>query len=170
MRHVNRYCNSGHDVITPVALVTALRSMGGVPNSIAELVDINRTAIDNLSDKYEHEASVLKQLRQHFQTSYDCDSGKFKAYKYSNFGNVVEYNLTEEEVTEPDANEDDEESDEEDMEEDYISEGNKPIIDNESDEDIDEEIIDILSTDDDSRQVGDLTACIIYTGEIATKK
>ena len=46
MRHVNRHFNEGHNVITPIALVVALRSNGGMPNSSAELVPINRFAID----------------------------------------------------------------------------------------------------------------------------
>ena len=48
MKHVSMYVAQGNDVTTPAGLVTALRGNGGLANSAAELVRINR---DNASLK-----------------------------------------------------------------------------------------------------------------------
>jgi hypothetical protein len=45
MAHVQQFCNRGNDILTPEDIVTALRSNGGVSNSLAEMVAVNRDAM-----------------------------------------------------------------------------------------------------------------------------
>jgi hypothetical protein len=45
--HINRLCNTGNDIITPEDIVTALRPNGGVNNSLAEMVAVNRDEMQN---------------------------------------------------------------------------------------------------------------------------
>ena len=71
MQHVKRFFNSGHDAITPIGLMKALRSNGGTPNSVAELVAIHRNAIDNLCNDYSDEIANIKKVGNHFETKYN---------------------------------------------------------------------------------------------------
>lgn len=69
MKYVNRFCNRGNDVITPIGLVKALRSNGGILNAVAELVGINRMVVDNLVHKFSSEITVLKNIGNHCESS-----------------------------------------------------------------------------------------------------
>ena len=48
MNHVMRYVNMGNNVISPVQLVYALLSNGGINNEMAELVMIDRKTLNTL--------------------------------------------------------------------------------------------------------------------------
>lgn len=46
LKHIPTFCSAGNNIVTPVAIVKALKANGGVNSSIAAMIDINRTKID----------------------------------------------------------------------------------------------------------------------------
>ena len=60
MHHVLMYCNMGSDVITPIELVDALNANGGVNNTVADLVGVNRPVIQQFE---QHHMETIKKLK-----------------------------------------------------------------------------------------------------------
>lgn len=86
MKHVIRYVNRGNNVVTSVELIQALRSNGGVNNSVAEMVCINRTKLGEFEKQNAVVMKRLKQLDNQAETRFDPINNNIVSYSYSNFG------------------------------------------------------------------------------------
>ncbi len=93
MRHVLLYCNEGHDVVTPVQLVNALRSNGGVRNSVAELVGVNRLEMASYLSKYSAAIADLSMVKNQCDTIFDLANQTLTIFEYSNFGAGNTYSI-----------------------------------------------------------------------------
>jgi len=92
MRHVHRYCNMGHDIVTSAELVKALRANGGVNNSVAEMIGINRPHVE----KFERDnAAIIRPLEacgEYLEAVYSSDTA-VTVYEYSKYGTGKRYAL-----------------------------------------------------------------------------
>ena len=66
MLHISRYCYSGNNVIIPIGLVITLSSNRRIPNSISEMIAINRNAIDKLVETFSSEVFTVEDLGNYF--------------------------------------------------------------------------------------------------------
>ena len=163
MRHVHRYCNMGHDVVTSAELIQALRANGGVNNSVAEMIGINRTQVAKFNRDNSAIIGPLQNCGEHLEAVYESDA-YVKVYEYSKYGAGKRYPLQVDMV-------DDNVSDDQ--------EGDSYGSETESIDAIDDETLDDVDEDDDFEEDiaveelarGKITRCIVYTAEeVDTKK
>lgn len=86
IKHIVRHCNSGNNVVTPLQIVKALRSKGGVNNSVAEMVSINRKEVSKLCDEYKHFLKRLANTRGHMKIVCNHVNNSVLCYSYSGVG------------------------------------------------------------------------------------
>jgi hypothetical protein len=86
MAHVQRFCNMGNDILTPEDIVTALRSNGGVNNSLAEMVAVNRDAMQKFVALHEPIIKRLVNTKKDFEVQFDNISERLTSFQYSGVG------------------------------------------------------------------------------------
>jgi hypothetical protein len=86
MAHVQRFCNTGNDILTPEDIFTALRSDGGVNNILAEMVAVNRDAIQKFVALHEPIIKRLVNTKKEFEVQFDNISESLTSFQYSGVG------------------------------------------------------------------------------------
>lgn len=82
MKNVTRYCNSGNEISTGKELVHDLQANGGVTNSVATLVVINRNAVANAIGRVQKGNTRCHEI--HFKKN------KLIKYEYSGIGKGID--------------------------------------------------------------------------------
>ena len=157
MKHVLRYCNSGNNVVTPVQIVDALRSNGGVNNSISEMISINRPHIARFIQEYRDVIGRISHVKGHAEVVYDYSSNSLTTFNYSNIGDGTVCSLNVDSCDDLN-NSGGEDSDDDD--------GSDNANNNEV---FDEDEL------DESREMictarGEATGCIIYGGQLPRRR
>ena len=107
--HVKRYCNEGHNVINPADLVKALQHNGGVNNSYAYLISINRK---HMSKFFWDNKDWMKEnkINNSNDMQYNHDTKEMTIFEYSGFGAgktfVIDFEDDEQKCTATSLNED----------------------------------------------------------------
>ncbi|CAI9716288.1 Hypothetical predicted protein [Octopus vulgaris] len=93
MRHVYMHCNMGSDVITPVELVDALNANGGVSNTVAELVDINKPTVEHFEQENLEIIGKLQNIGDHMEVQFDSMRNSASVYENLNLPLIATDNL-----------------------------------------------------------------------------
>jgi hypothetical protein len=83
MTHIQRFCNTGNDILTPEDIITALRSNGVVYNSLAEMVALNRDAMQKNVALREPIIKRLINTKKDFEVQFDNISESLTSFQYS---------------------------------------------------------------------------------------
>ena len=164
MKQISKFCAAGNNIVTPVDIVNALRANGGVNNSIAEMVAINRTKIDAFLKK---KCAIIKRLsfvKNHLEIRYDAFLNHVQGFRYSGVGSGICRSLRAEVDEEEKGEENEQELDDDEV-----------ISENEEDDDV---VIDEPDSDEEDAQIGDMqvtgkgivTGCLVYGGQLATTR
>jgi hypothetical protein len=84
--HVQQFFNTGNDILTPEDIITALRSNGGVNNSLEEMVAVNRDAMKKFVALYGPLIKRLINTKKDFEVQYDNISESLASFEYSGVG------------------------------------------------------------------------------------
>lgn len=167
MAHVQRFCNTGNDILTPEDIVTALRSNGGVNNSLAEMVAVNRDAMQKFVALHEPLIKRLVNTKKDFEVHFDNISESLTSFQYSGVGRGETVSLspavdiTIDVTNEADTNgcpsedgDDDGDDSDDDMVADIIEDYN----------------VDLEDEDKERLVIGGVTGCTIFSAEDIAKK
>ena len=77
MKHVSRFCNMGNDVVTPIDIVHALRANGGLNNSVADLISINRSKVQKFVEDNKDVVALLKNTKNHSEVRFDIEKKNY---------------------------------------------------------------------------------------------
>jgi hypothetical protein len=86
LAHVQRFCNTGNDILNPEYIGTALRSNGGVNNSLEEMVALNRDAMQKFVALHEPIIKRLVNTKKEFEVQFDNISESLTSFQYSGVG------------------------------------------------------------------------------------
>jgi hypothetical protein len=86
MAHVQRFCNTGNDILTPKDIVTVLCSNGGFNNSLAEMVAVNRYAMRKFVALHEPLIKRLVNTKKDFEVQFDNISERLASFQYCGVG------------------------------------------------------------------------------------
>ena len=70
MRHVLRFCNMEYDVVTSAQLVLALKANGGIANSVAEMIGINRKKVQQFVTENSQIIDALNKCGEYMEVKY----------------------------------------------------------------------------------------------------
>ena len=144
MRHIHCYCDMGADVVTPIKIVDALNANGGVNNTIAEIVGINRPAVQKFEKENHAAIREFCNIGEHMEVTFNAETNVAVVYENSNLPSTRTYSIV--------GNINKYESD---MESNY----------NNSDKDeIEEEFVEDIGIEEKGR--GNITKCIIYGSDL----
>ena len=156
MRHVNRFCDMGNNVITSHELVMALRANGGINNSVAEMIGINRVGVHRFEEEYAGAIRKLDGFGEHMEARFNMKENVAVLYQYSKFGDGEHICLMEGLSDGMNCNRISAEDEEDDSGDSSGGEKDNNDIVEDRDDDVDEDIgIEELSR-------GKITCCIIY--------
>jgi hypothetical protein len=162
MKHVSRFCNMGNDVVTPLDIVHALRANGGLNNSVADLISINRSKLQKFVEDNKDVIARLRKTKNHSEVRFDTDNKKITCFEYSDIGEGEEIaleNSMSNEVEGTDVAVEEIEQQEEVEAEEF--ETNDDIIEDASSDDEDERFTELEVT-----ATGDITGCSIFGGSV----
>jgi len=168
MKHVSKYCNMGNNVVTPIDIVKGLRANGGVNNSVAEMVSINRKKINEFVQTNDSVIRKLSCTKNHFEIRYNDVQKSIESYKYSKYpDDFVSISMS------PDVNSADEEQKEHGEYEE--SHDDDAIIEEDLEDDVVVDQDDDLDPNYDGTELnitgrGIVTGCLIYGGQVCRQR
>jgi hypothetical protein len=163
VKHISKFCAAGNNIVTPVDIVKVLRANGGVNNSVAEMVGINQTKIDEFMKK---KCGIIKRLsfvRNYFKVQYNKSLNCVQGFYYSGVGSGICCSLSPQVDEEEKGEDNEEENDDEEV-----------TSENEGDDDV---VIDEpTNNDEEDTQVCDIQVTrkgivirrLIYGGQLTT--
>jgi hypothetical protein len=101
MRHILQFCNMGNNVVTPEDIITALSANGGVNNSVAEMISLDRDTMFLFLKKHSHIIERLAPAKNHAEARFDIDTMTMTSFQYSGIGSGEKVSLAESAETSP---------------------------------------------------------------------
>jgi hypothetical protein len=74
MRHILQFCNMGNNGVTPEDIVTALSTNGGVKNSVAKMISLDRDTMGLFLKKHSHITERLAPAKNHAEARFDINT------------------------------------------------------------------------------------------------